>query len=116
MVLPAALVALSACSPQVASSASKADQRPRLVVADDNLVVVEGRGFVAQEQVTLETSIAGQSYKHTVKADREGRFTKQIAEVDAACLPFTVSAAGQRGSRAVTPKRIPPPCGVPIQP
>jgi hypothetical protein len=116
MVLPAVLAASSACSPQVASSASTAEQRPSLVVADDNPVVIAGRGFVAQERVTLQTSIAGQSYKQTVKADREGRFSTQIAEVDAACLPFTVSAAGQRGSRAVTPKRIPPPCGVPIQP
>jgi hypothetical protein len=95
---------------------SAAAERPTLEVADDNPVVVEGRGFVAKERVTLRTTIGGQEYKRVVKADTDGRLKAQIAEEDAACLPFRVSAAGDRGSRAVTPRRIPPPCGVPIQP
>jgi hypothetical protein len=95
---------------------SGAAERATLAVADDNPVVVEGRGFAAKERVTLRTTIEGQDYKVVVKADAEGRLKTQIAEKDAKCLPFRVSAAGDRGSKAVTPRRIPPPCGVPIQP
>jgi hypothetical protein len=93
-----------------------AAERPTLAVADDNPVVVEGRGFVAEERVTLRTTIEGQDYQVVVKADAQGGLKAQIAERDAECLPFRVSASGDRGSKAVTPRRTPPPCGVPIPP
>ena len=107
---------LAVLSAAVLACTSGAAERPTLAIADDNPVVVEGRGFVAKERVTLQTTIAGQDYKVVVKAGADGRLTTQIAKKDAVCLPFRVSAAGDRGSKAVTPRRIPPPCGVPIQP
>ena len=97
-------------------SASAVADKPLLAVADDNPVVVEGHRFVANERVTLRTSIAGKDYEVVADADADGRFKAQIAEIDAECKPFQVSAAGDKGSKAATPKRVPPPCGVPIQP
>jgi hypothetical protein len=93
-----------------------AAERATLSVADDNPVVVEGRGFVADERVTLQTTIDGQDYQVVVRADAQGLLKAQIADKDAECLPFRVSASGDRGSKAITPRRIPPPCGVPIPP
>ncbi len=86
------------------------------MVAETSPVVVEGRGFVAKERVTLRASIAGQVFKQKVKADADGRFTAQLTEMNAECQPFRVSAAGHRGSRAVTPRSVPAPCGMQIQP
>ena len=103
-----------ACVAAVAAAAA-AEEGARLAVKDANPVVVEGGGFVAGEPVTLRTSINGQQFEQKVEADSEGCFTAQLAEVDAECFPFRVSAEGERGSRAVTPRRIPPPCGVQIQ-
>lgn len=102
-------------APLVASAAPAVGRRPSVEVVDDNPVVVEGRGFAAREKVTLRTHIAGQAYKQTVTADADGHFKAQMAETDAQCDPFRVSAAGDRKSRAVTPRRIPPPCGMQMQ-
>lgn len=98
------------------AAVTAAAERPTLSVADDNPVVVEGRGFVGDERVTLRTTIDGQDYEVVVTADAQGRLKAQIAEKDAECLPFRVSASGDRGSKVITPRRIPPPCGVPIPP
>jgi hypothetical protein len=100
----------------VASAAWAAEEAPSLTVASAHPVVVEGRGFAADEPVTLRTSINGEQFEKKVNADAKGCFTAQIADVDAECVPFRVSAEGERGSRAVTPQRVPPPCGVPIPP
>jgi hypothetical protein len=104
----------AACLAALASSAGS-EEGARLAVKDANPVVVEGSGFVAGEPVTLKTSINGQQIEQKVEADSEGCFTAKLAEMDAECFPFRVSAEGERGSRAVTPQRIPPPCGVQIQ-
>jgi hypothetical protein len=98
------------------ASASPVAAKPLLALADDNPVVVEGHRFAARERVTLRTSIDGKDYQVTVEADADGSFKAQIAEVDAACRPFQVSAAGDKGSKATTPKRVAPPCGAPVQP
>jgi hypothetical protein len=98
------------------ASASQVTVKPLLALADSNPVVVEGHRFAAKERVTLRTSIDGKDYEVTVEADADGSFKAQIAEVDAECRPFQVSAAGDKGSKATTPKRVPPPCGAPIQP
>lgn len=98
-------------------SASAGKQRATLALVKENPVVVVGRGFLRGERVTLRTAINGQRFTRTVTANRYGRFTRQVADVDAECWPFTISASGMRGSHAVTRKiNIPPPCGVPIQP
>lgn len=99
-------------------SASGVTRRATLAVANDNPVVVVGRGFLRGERVTLRTSINGQLYKKTVVANTLGRFSTQLAQVDAECWPFAVSAVGARGSRATALRKIviPPPCSVPIQP
>ena len=108
-----AIRALSATGP--APAASPAPRRPSLAVVESNPVVVEGRGFAAREKVTLRTNIAGQEYKQVVTAEPDGHFKARMAETNAECATFRVSAAGERGSRAVTPRPIAPPCGMQIQ-
>jgi hypothetical protein len=103
------------CLGALASPGTSEEQAARLALKDANPVVVEGSGFVAGEPVMLTTSINGQQIERKVEADSKGCFTATLAEMDAECFPFRVSAEGERGSRAVTPQRIPPPCGAQIQ-
>jgi hypothetical protein len=99
-------------------AASAVTRRATVAVADANPVLVVGRGFLRGERVALRTSINGQLYKKTVLANNLGRFSTRLAQVDAECWPFAVSAVGARGSRATALRKIviPPPCSVPIQP
>lgn len=92
-------------------------RRAFVALVGDNPLVVSGRGFAGRERVTLRTAAQGQKLVKVVSADRSGRFRARIASVDAACWPFVISAEGARGSRAVLRRfRIPPACGIPIQP
>jgi hypothetical protein len=91
--------------------------RATIALADDSPVVVAGRGFARAERVTLRTTVNGRRFTRIVVAGRYGRFTARVANVDAECSPFAVSAVGERGSRAALRRiKIPPPCGPPIAP
>ena len=111
LVATAPLLAAGAPSP-VPSPSPSPRWRPSLEVVGENPVVVEGRRFAGNERVTLKASIAGRHYEVVVTADADGHFKAQVAETDAQCAVYRVSAAGDRRSRAITPRRIPPPCGM----
>lgn len=91
--------------------------RAKVMLVDDSPLVVSGRAFVRAERVTLRTSLEGRRYTKRIVASQVGRFTTRIANVDAECSPFVVTAVGARGSRATLRRIIiPPPCGIPIAP
>jgi hypothetical protein len=99
------------------TSAGSARAKAKLVLVDTQPVVVAGRGFAPAERVTLRTALNGRQITKRVTASRIGRFTVRLAATDAECYPFTVSAVGGEGSRAMLRRiNIPPPCGIPITP
>jgi hypothetical protein len=99
------------------SSAGSAKAKPTIVLVDASPVVVAGRGFVRAERVTLRAAVNGRHITRRVVANRVGRFTVSLAATNAACNPFTISAVGRAGSRAMLRRiNIPAPCGPPITP
>jgi hypothetical protein len=99
------------------SSAGSAKAKPTIALVDASPVVVAGRGFARAERVTLRASVNGRSITRRVTASRIGRFTVRLAATNAECDPFTVTAVGRAGSRAMLKRiNIPAPCGVPIAP
>jgi hypothetical protein len=99
------------------SSAGSARPKAKLMLVDTQPVVVAGRGFAPAERVTLRTALNGRQVTKRVTASRIGRFTVRLAVTDAECDPFTVSAVGREGRRAMLRRiNIPPPCGIPITP
>ena len=99
------------------SSAGSAKARPKLVLVDTQPVVVAGRGFAPAERVKLRAALNGRKITKRVTASRIGRFTVRLAATDAECDPFTVSAVGGEGSRAMLRRiNIPAPCGIVITP
>jgi hypothetical protein len=99
------------------SSAGSAKAKPTIALVDASPVVVAGRGFARAERVTLRASVNGRRITKVVTANQIGRFTVRLAVTNAECNPFTVSAVGREGSRAMLRRiNIPPPCGPPIAP
>ena len=99
------------------TSAGSARPRAKLALVDTQPLVVAGRGFAPAERVTLRTALNGRQITKKVTASRIGRFTVRLAATNADCDPFTVSAAGRAGSRAMLRRiNIPPPCGIVITP
>jgi hypothetical protein len=116
LAVPAALLLLSsaAAAPIVGAEVKR---RPTLAVVAESPLTVAGRGFRSFERVTVRTSVRGTAYTRRVRAGRTGGFTARFASVNAECHPFAVTAVGGRGSRAAARRiRIPPPCGIAIQP
>ena len=100
-----------------AASASPAARRPSLALVSDDPVVVSGRGFVSRERVTLRATVGGREFSKRVLASRFGRFTTEVADADATCSPFVITARGRTGTTATLKRiNIPSPCGVVIQP
>jgi hypothetical protein len=98
-------------------SAPAAKRHPTLRLVSDNPVTVVGRGFARGERVVLRTMVNGGAFKKTVRANSVGAFRTQLAEVDAQCSPFQISAVGARGSVTSTQRiRIPEACGMVTQP
>jgi hypothetical protein len=101
----------------VVSSGGSAKAKPTIKLVDESPVVVAGRGFVRSERVTLRTALNGRRITKVVTANRNGRFVARLAVTGDECNPFTVSAVGRAGSRAMLKRiNIPPPCGPPIIP
>lgn len=99
------------------SAAGARTERAAVTVVDQSPLVVAGRGFAPRERVLLRTVVDGRRYTKLVVARPSGRFTTRAADVDASCLPFTITAEGRTGTRAVVRRiNIPPPCGIVIQP
>ena len=116
LALPAALLALSSVAAG-ATDGAELKRRPSIAVVSDSPLTVTGRGFRRFERVTVRTSVAGTAYMRRARAGRAGRFTARFAGVSAECHPLVITAVGGRGSRAAAKRiRIPPPCGIVIQP
>lgn len=111
------LIAALVISAFAAGTDKDGKRRAFLALVGDNPLAVSGRGFVGRERVTLRTAAQGRKLVKVVSADQSGRFRARVASADTACWPFVISAEGARGSRAVLRRiKIPPACGVPIQP
>jgi hypothetical protein len=101
----------------VPAASSAAGQRPLLALVNDDPVVVSGRGFVSRERITLRATVGGAQFSKRVFASRFGRFTAEVADADATCSPFVITARGRTGTTATLKRiNIPAPCGVVIQP
>jgi hypothetical protein len=100
------------------AAAPAAKRHPRLTVVDQRPLVVRGVGFLPRERVTLEATAGDQQAAKIVRATATGVFTARFdAITDASCSPFTVTAAGARGTTAASRRlRIPEACGIVIQP
>ncbi|MGI9110844.1 MAG: hypothetical protein ACR2GT_01365 [Gaiellaceae bacterium] len=92
--------------------------KPALVLADRSPLTVAGRGFESGERIVVKVAGDGMERRRTIVADRLGRFTARWAgAVLPECRPYTVSATGARGSRAMLRRvQIPPACGIAPQP
>jgi hypothetical protein len=119
------LVAISAVALGVAvagtalgASDIQTKRRPAVVMTREAPVVVSGRGFQRGERVALKVAIGSRAYKRTVRAGTTGTFRATLAEADAKCHPYTITAVGARGTRATQTRtfNIPPPCGMEEQP
>jgi hypothetical protein len=94
------------------SAAPAARTSAALAIVQESPLVVEGRGFKPGERVTVQATFGGEDYKQTVTADKDGKLKVKVADLGSPCTAFRVSATGSGGSRAVTPRTIPPPCGM----
>jgi hypothetical protein len=113
------LISVASLAVAAAGLASAAPERetkrhPAVVVTNENPVVVAGRGFAARERVALSVRIGSRAYAKALRATPAGTFRATFAQADAQCQPYTVTAVGRSGSRAVQTRRfnIPPPCGI----
>lgn len=101
-----------------AAAGPERKSRPSVALVKESPVVVSGRGFARLERVVLRVSVAGRAYRRTLRATAAGTFRATFESADADCKPFTVTAAGGTGSRAMQTRRftVPPPCGIAPQP
>jgi hypothetical protein len=75
-------------------------------------LVVEGRGFLPEEAVSVTVSTGPRTYRRAVSATEDGSFRATIREaVIDPCGGVRVSATGTEGSRASAklPQRLCPP-------
>ena len=113
----ARIVAVGATALAVAAPAAAIQSRASVGVTDLSPVTVKGTGFKARESVTVRVAPRGAStYAKVVRATSTGRIVAVFSSraLDQ-CMGYTVTAAGNRGSRA-RKIGIPPPCGIEIQP
>jgi hypothetical protein len=110
--------AVSAAGPTMAAPELEAERRTAVVMTNESPVVVAGRGFAARERIALSVRIGARAYMKALRATAAGTFRATFAQADAQCHPYTVTAVGRAGSRAVQTRRfnIPPPCGIDPQP
>ena len=110
----AALVAATAVSGATGATPRKAT----IAIVDTDPLAISGRGFRAGERVTFKVTRTGVVSRKIVTANRLGRLSAQWATLELPeCSPYTVTATGARGSTAtVRRNRIPPACGMVLQP
>lgn len=114
LALGAALVAATA----VSGAAGTTPRKATIAVVDPDPLAIAGRGFFARERVTLRVTREGAVYRKVVTANRLGRLSAEWATLELPeCSPYTVTATGARGSTASVRRiRIPPACGIVLQP
>jgi hypothetical protein len=101
----------------LSTSAVSAERKASVVLLDESPIAVFGRGFVPRERVTVRVVIGKRNLTARVRASTAGRFTVRFQESLPDCSPFSVTATGGAGSRAMLRKiNIPPPCGMDPQP
>ncbi|MBA3243637.1 MAG: hypothetical protein H0T61_00470 [Actinobacteria bacterium] len=113
-----ALVAAVIAALAALGSSDAGVTKPALVLADRSPLTIAGRGFESGERIVVKVVGTGMERRRTIVADRLGRFTTRWAgAVLPECSPYTVSATGARGSRAMLRRvQIPPACGIAPQP
>ena len=77
--------------------------------------MISGTRFKPNERVTLRFVAVGQPSVKIVRSTPGGRLTARFLRTMSECDGFTISATGNRGSRALY-RQMPPPCGIVIQP
>jgi hypothetical protein len=114
LVLLVALLVTVATAAGALSAGSGARSAPaRLRLVDTDPVTLRATGFKAHEHARLSISADKVSVRRSATAGSGGGFTMRLPGVDAnACTGFSVTAIGDRGSRA-TYKRAPGMCPVP---
>ena len=114
LVLGATLVAATA----VSGATGTTPRRAAIAVVDPDPLAIAGRGFFARERVTLRVTREGAVFRKVVTANRLGRLSAEWATLELPeCTPYTVTATGARGSTASVRRiRIPPACGIVLQP
>jgi hypothetical protein len=90
---------LFAATASGASGASGTADQPRLGLADERPLTVQGAGFEATERVVVRLA-AGRLWTRRVVARPTGTFTARFAVTLADCQRFTVRAVGELGSHA----------------
>jgi len=102
----AALVAAALCGPATSGPAARAQLR----LMTPTPVTLRGTGFKAGEHVRLVAHLPGMATKR-VTAGSAGGFTVRFADTAGArCTGFSVTAVGDRGSRASF-THLPEQCG-----
>jgi len=109
------LVAIAASGVAGATAATNASIRPVLNVTTPGSLVVSGARFRANERVMLSLMVLGQPRVKVVRTSAVGRLVARFQQEVPDCTSFTISAVGNRGSRALL-RVIPPTCGIVIQP
>jgi hypothetical protein len=111
-IIVVAVVAAAAVATTIAAAVLTGGPDPALRVSSEAPMTVEGRGFGAQEAVTVTLKAGPDTYHRRVTADAEGAFraTLQGVPVDP-CGGLAVTAIGAEGSRASAklPQRLCPP-------
>ena len=97
------------------SAAGDTALRPSLTVSAPGPVVVSGARFRPFERVTLRFVVSGEPSLKVVRASAAGRIVARFLQGVPDCEAFSLSAVGNRGSRAFY-RQLPPPCGIVIQP
>jgi hypothetical protein len=101
LLVAAVAVAVAVAATVLVLSGAERDRPPRLRVADDAPLTVDGRGFVGHETVSVVVTNHGRSYRREVRAGDHGTFRVTLVEVRLGrCGEVRVVATGERGSRA----------------
>ena len=83
---------------------------PRIVFLDTDPVSVRGTNFKSAERVQVEVVAGSKTMTRSTTGSPTGAFTMRMAGIDPnACQGFSVTATGNKGSRA-TFKRAPGQC------
>jgi hypothetical protein len=112
MVRCALFISVLLAALSVSTSGAATSIRPTLRVMDTDVAMVRGTGFKAHEHVRL---VVGDGRRRVLltTTGSGGGFTMRIATMNiGACTGFSITATGDRGSRAVY-KRAPGVCQPP---
>ncbi len=94
----------------VPATGAQSPRRASLKLESLTPLLIDGRHFAAREPVLITYLAAGEEKRVVgVRAKRNGRFRVSFDLRLDRCEPFTVRAAGLRGSRAVL--QVEPSCG-----